>query len=82
MKRAARGTSETAFGEEMPTSKTGSNLRADKDEFGMPLGKIIHSFDQDAARCEMQTSTKASRSPKAQAPKEVCGSAAICRPFI
>src|SRR5712692_6926290 len=49
MKRAARGlTRINAFGEEMPNIENRIELASDKDEFGMPLGKIIHSFDQDA----------------------------------
>ena len=49
MKRAKRGiTRITAFGEEMPNIENRIELASDKDEFGMPLGKIIHSFDQDA----------------------------------
>src|SRR5437016_4644181 len=50
MKRAARGlTRINAFGEAMPNIENRIELAPDKDEFGMPLAKIIHSFDQDAA---------------------------------
>jgi len=50
MKRAARGlTRINAFGEEMPNIENRIELASDKDEFGMPLAKIIHSYDQDAA---------------------------------
>ena len=49
MKRAARGyTRLTAFGEEMPDIENRIELASDKDEFGMPLGKITHSFNADA----------------------------------
>ena len=49
MKRAARGlTRINAFGEELPNIENRVELASDKDEFGMPLAKIIHSFDQDA----------------------------------
>jgi choline dehydrogenase-like flavoprotein len=49
MKRAARGISRIgAFGEEMPNIDNRIELASDKDEFGMPFGKIIHSYDQDA----------------------------------
>jgi choline dehydrogenase-like flavoprotein len=49
MKRAARGLTRIgAFGEELPNLENRIELIADKDEFGMPLGKITHSFDQDA----------------------------------
>jgi len=50
MKRAARGlTRINAFGEEMPNIENRIELASDKDEFGMPLGRIIHSYDQDVA---------------------------------
>src|SRR5262249_11339834 len=48
MKRAARGLSRiTAFGEELPSIDNRLELVSDKDELGMPLAKIIHSYDQD-----------------------------------
>ena len=49
MQRAKRGiTRMTAFGEEMPNIENRIEVADGKDEFGMPLAKIIHSFDQDA----------------------------------
>src|SRR5207344_2936717 len=49
MKRAARGlTRLNAFGEALPNVENRIELVGDKDEFGMPLAKIVHSFDQDA----------------------------------
>src|SRR5439155_21038884 len=49
MKRAARGLTRIgAFGEELPNIENRIELAVDRDEFGMPLGRIIHSFDQDA----------------------------------
>jgi choline dehydrogenase-like flavoprotein len=49
MKRAARGLTRIgAFGEELPNIENRIELASDKDEFGMPLAKIIHSYDQDA----------------------------------
>jgi choline dehydrogenase-like flavoprotein len=49
MKRAKRGiTRLTAFGEEMPNIENRIELADGKDEFGMPLAKIVHSYDQDA----------------------------------
>ncbi len=49
MKKAARGFSRIgAFGEEMPNIENRVELATDKDRFGMPLGRIIHSYDQDA----------------------------------
>ena len=49
MQRAKRGITRIgAFGEELPTIENRIELASEKDEFGMPLAKIIHSFDQDA----------------------------------
>jgi choline dehydrogenase-like flavoprotein len=49
MKRAARGLTRIgAFGEELPNIENRIEPASDKDAFGMPLAKIIHSFDQDA----------------------------------
>src|SRR5206468_2727856 len=47
MKRAARGlTRINAFGEELPNVENRIELVSDKDEFGMPLAKIINSYGQ------------------------------------
>ncbi len=49
MKRAARGLTRIgAFGEEMPSIENRVELASDKDEFGMPLGMITHSYNDDA----------------------------------
>ena len=49
MKRAARGlTRITCFGEGLPRLENRVELASDKDEFGMPLAKLVHSFDDDA----------------------------------
>jgi choline dehydrogenase-like flavoprotein len=49
MKRAARGlTSITFFGEGLPHLENRIELASEKDEFGMPLARLIHSFDDDA----------------------------------
>ena len=49
MQRAARGLARiNAFGEEMPSIDNRVELASDKDEFGMPLGKITHSYNDDA----------------------------------
>ncbi len=50
VKRAARGLARiNAFGEEMPNVENRVELAGDKDEFGMPLGRIVDSYDQDVA---------------------------------
>ena len=49
MKRAKRGFSRIgAFGEELPNIENRIELVNDKDEFGMPLAKIIHNYNKDA----------------------------------
>jgi choline dehydrogenase-like flavoprotein len=49
MKRAKRGlTRITAFGEEMPNVENRIEVASEKDEFGMPLGRFTHSFDEAA----------------------------------
>jgi choline dehydrogenase-like flavoprotein len=49
MQRAARGyTRIGAFGEEMPILENRVELASDKDEFGMPLGRIVHTYNDDA----------------------------------
>jgi len=51
MKRAARGFSRIgAFGEELPNIENRIELAGDKDEFGMPLGRIIHSYDDEVPK--------------------------------
>jgi choline dehydrogenase-like flavoprotein len=50
MKSAMRGlTRINAFGEALPNIENRLELASDKDEFGMPLGRIVHSYDQEAA---------------------------------
>jgi len=49
MKRGKRGLSRIgASGEEMPNIENRVELASDKDEFGMPLGRLIHSYDDNA----------------------------------
>ena len=49
MKRAARGlTHMTIFGEDLPQLENRIELISDKDEFGLPMARPIHSFDDDA----------------------------------
>jgi hypothetical protein len=46
LKRAVKGfTRFTAFGEEQPKIENRIELAGDKDAFGMPMGRIIHSYD-------------------------------------
>jgi choline dehydrogenase-like flavoprotein len=49
MKRAARHLAGMkTFGEEQPNIENRVELASGKDEFGMPLGKLTHSYDADA----------------------------------
>ena len=49
MKRAARGlTHLTIFGEDLPNAENRIELISDKDEYGLPMARLIHSFDDDA----------------------------------
>jgi choline dehydrogenase-like flavoprotein len=49
MKRAVRGlTRINAFGEALPNVENRIELVGQKDEFGMPMARFIHSYDQDA----------------------------------
>src|SRR5262249_58487304 len=45
VKRAVKNLSRmNAFGEELPKIENRLELASEKDEFGMPLGRIIHSY--------------------------------------
>jgi choline dehydrogenase-like flavoprotein len=49
MKRAARNlTGVKAFGEDQPEMENRVELTSGKDEFGMPLGKLIHTYSPDS----------------------------------
>ena len=72
MKRAARGyTRLNAFSEEMPVIDNRIELASDKDEFGMPLGKIIHSFSDEAVALFNANFDKGLEIAKATGAKEV-----------
>ena len=72
MKRAARGfTRISTFGEEMPNIENRIELASDKDEFGMPLGRIIHSYDQDAVALWNANFEEGLKIAKAAGAKEV-----------
>jgi choline dehydrogenase-like flavoprotein len=49
MKRAARGlTRLNAFGEELPNAENRVELAQEKDELGLPMGRLVHSYGEDA----------------------------------
>jgi choline dehydrogenase-like flavoprotein len=72
MKRAARGLTRIgAFGEEMPNIENRVELASDKDEFGMPLARIIHSYDENAVALWNANFEEGLRIAKATGAKEV-----------
>jgi choline dehydrogenase-like flavoprotein len=72
MKRAARGLSRiNAFGEEQPKIENRIELAGEKDEFGMPLGRIIHSYDDNDAALWTANLDEGLRIAKATDAKEV-----------
>ena len=79
MKRAARGfTRISMFGEGLPNIENRIELASDKDEFGMPLGRLTHSFDQDAVALWNANLEEGQKAAKAAGAKEVwVGRAAI-----
>jgi choline dehydrogenase-like flavoprotein len=78
MQRAKRGiTRLTAFGEEMPNVENRIELADGKDEFGMPLARIVHSFDQDAVALWNANFEEGLAIAKATGAKEFC--AARCK---
>ncbi len=72
MKRAARGLTRIGlFGEQMPLAENRVELSSDKDEFGLPIARIIHSYDQDAIGSWEFGRDEAYEIAKAAKPKEV-----------
>jgi len=72
MRRAARGLSRiNAFGEELPNIENRVELTGDKDAYGMPLGRIIHSYDKDAEAVWNANLEEGIRVAKAAGAKEV-----------
>jgi choline dehydrogenase-like flavoprotein len=72
MKRAARGlTRMTFFGEELPRLENRVELASDKDEFGMPLAKLTHGFDDDAVALWNANFEQGIKVAKATGAKEV-----------
>src|SRR5439155_11192768 len=72
MKRAARGlTRITCFGEGLPRLENRVELASDKDEFGMPLAKLTHSFDDDAVALWNANFEQGIKVAKATGAKEV-----------
>ena len=59
------------FGEELPSIENRIELTSDKDEFGMPLARFIHSFDQDAVALWNANVEEGQKAAKAAGAKEV-----------
>ena len=78
MKRAARNLAGIkAFGEEQPNLENRVELASDKDEFGMPLGRLIHSFDSDAVALWNANLEEGLKVAKASGAKEAWSSRAM-----
>ena len=72
MKRAAKGlTRITCFGEGLPRLENRVELASDKDEFGMPLARLTHSFDDDAVALWNANFEQGVKVAKATGAKEV-----------
>ena len=83
MKRAARGLTRIgAFGEALPNIENRVEPVSDKDEFGMPLAKIVHSFIRMRSRCGTPISRRGSRLRERRARRRCGRRAATCRPSI
>jgi choline dehydrogenase-like flavoprotein len=71
MKRAARGfTRITLFGEELPNIENRVELSSEKDAYGMPLGRLVHSYDDTAAALWRANGVEGLRIAKAAGAKE------------
>ena len=55
----------------MPNIENRIELASDKDEFGMPLGRLIHSYDQDAVALWNANLEEGQKAAKAAGAKEV-----------
>jgi choline dehydrogenase-like flavoprotein len=72
MKRAVRGLTRIGnSGEELPRAENRVELSSVKDEFGLPIARIIHSYDQDAIGSWEFGREEAFAIAKAANPKEV-----------
>ena len=72
LKRAVKGfTRSTAFGEEQPKIENRIELAGDKDAFGMPVGRIIHSYDTNEVALWNANFEEGMRIAKATDAKEV-----------
>jgi choline dehydrogenase-like flavoprotein len=72
MKRAAKNLSRmNAFGEEQPKIENRIELAGEKDELGMPLARIIHSYDDNEAALWNANFEEGLRIAKATGAKEV-----------
>ena len=78
MKQAARGFSRVSlFGEELPSLENRIELISDKDAHGMPLARLVHSFDDDAVALWRANIEEGQRALKAAGAKEAWAGAAM-----
>src|SRR4029077_4208374 len=78
MKIAARGfTRISMFGEELPNLENRIEVASDKDAFGMPLGRLIHSYDANAVALWTANLEEGQRVARAAGAKETWAGRAI-----
>ncbi len=78
MKQAARGFSRVSlFGEELPSLENRIELISDKDAHGMPLARLVHSFDDDAVALWRANIEEGQRALKAAGAKEAWAGAVM-----
>jgi choline dehydrogenase-like flavoprotein len=72
VKRAARGfTRISMFGEELPNIENRIELASEKDQFGMPLGRLVHSYDENALAVWSANVEEGQKAARAAGAKEV-----------
>jgi choline dehydrogenase-like flavoprotein len=72
VKRAARGfTRISLFGEELPNPENRIELVSEKDEYGMPLARLVHGFDDDAVAVWRANAEEGQKAARAAGAKEV-----------
>jgi hypothetical protein len=83
MIRAKRGLTRIgAFGEELPKIENRIELVSDKDEFGLPLAKIVHSYDKDTEAVWNANFAEGLEIAKTRQEPRMCGRLeVVCRRF-
>ncbi len=83
MKRAARGLSRiNVYGEELPRAENRVELSSEKDAFGYPIARIIHSYDEDAINLWRNSTEQAVAVAKLARPSEAWPGGGAAPPTI